>query len=153
MPIVFYKGQPELKKFFGNYMMNGGQEIPAWNDKLAITDPPPGGNNAKIITEAGIIDTVTSMASKGARIEGVPNGQQFFDAIRAAAAGGGLYTVYVLKGVHTKPELHMSVGVAGTIYHLNVKRMGSDDARFSINSMSAGGQTWDDPDWTVNKKT
>jgi hypothetical protein len=143
MPLVFYNQQAELKKYFGNYLGDNN-----WNTAAVITDAPTGGPNDKILTEAGIRDTITSQASRFATVTGVADGQNFFNLIRAIAAGtNNDFTVYVLKGVHTKPELHLTVAFAGKLFHLNVKRTGSDDTRFSIHSMSEGTLLYDDPEW------
>ena len=53
---------------------------------------------------------------------------------------------------HGRPgKSTFSIGFAGKIFHLNVKRRGDDNTKFSITSMSEGGQTWDDPEWKVVK--
>ena len=143
MPLVFYNQQAELTKYFGNYLGNNN-----WNSAAVITDAPSGGPNDKILTEAGIIDTITNPASRFATVTGVTDGKNFFNLIRDVTAGTNTqFTVYVLKGVHTKPELHLTVALAGKLFHLNVKRMGSDDTRFSINSMSEGTILYEDPEW------
>lgn len=35
---------------------------------------------------------------------------------------------------------------------MNVRRQGSDNRKFSINSMSEGQRIYDDPEWTVQRK-
>jgi hypothetical protein len=83
----------------------------------------------------------------------VADGAKFFKLIiDIANETNKEYTLYILKGIHTKPQLHFSVGFAGKIYHLNIRRLGTDQTRFSIISMSEGGQTWDDPEWKVVRK-
>lgn len=143
--VVFYYDQAPLKDYFGSY--TGGNH---WNSQAAITDADQGGLNDFALTEAGILDTLTSKASTFASTDGVKDGAAFYKLILDIAKGVNKeYTLYVLKGIHTKPELHFSVGFAGQIFHLNVKRRGDDNKKFSIMSMSEGGQTWDDPEWKV----
>lgn len=137
-----------LKKYFESYTKGY-----RWNAPEAITDADKGGPNDFALTEEGILDTLKSKASSYASTDGVQDGKTFYKLINDIANGVNKeYTLYVLKGIHTKPELHFSVGFAGKIFHLNVKRRGDDNKKFSITSMSEGGQTWDDPEWKVVKK-
>lgn len=148
--VKFYYGNDEdLKAIYGSYM--GGNN---WNSPGAITDAPDGGPNDYIMTEEGILDTLKNRASSYAKTEGVKDGDRFFKIIVDLANGDNPNEIdlYILKGVHTKPELHFTVALFGQLYHLNVRRLGSDHTRFSIHSMSAGGQIRDDEQWTVVKK-
>lgn len=143
--VLFYYDQETLKEYFGSY--TGGNH---WNSKAAITDADKDGPNEFALTEEGILDTLKSKASKFASTDGVEDGKTFYKLIIDIANGvNDEYTLYVLKGIHTKPQLHFSIGFAGKIFHLNVKRRGDDNKKFAIMSMSEGGQTWDDPEWTV----
>ena len=143
----YYDRDATLKKYFGSYTQ--GHD---WNAPGAITDADKGGPNNFVLTEAGILDTLKNKASSYASTDGVPDGPAFFKLIIDIANGMNKeYTLYILKGIHTKPQLHFSVGFAGKIYHLNVKRLGTDPSKFSVSSMSEGGQTWNDPEWTVVK--
>lgn len=143
----YYDNNAELKKYFGTYTQ--GHD---WNAAAALTDLDTGGPNDFARTEAGILDTLKNPASAYATTTGVTDGAKFFKLIIDIANDKNQdFTLYILKGIHTKPELHFSVGLAGKIYHLNVKRLGSDNSRFSIRSMSEGTQTWDDPEWKVVK--
>jgi len=145
--IIFYDNQAPLRKYFSAY--TGGHN---WNAPEAITDADTGGPNQFALTEPGILDALKSKASSFATTEGVTDGKTFYKLILDIANGRNTeYTVYVLKGIHTKPALHFSIGFAGKIFHLNVKRRGDDHTKFSIASMSEGGQTWDDPEWKVVK--
>jgi hypothetical protein len=146
--VIFYYDQNPLKKYFGSYTKGHH-----WNAPEAITDADQGGPNDLALTEAGILDTLKSKASSVASTDGVSDGATFYKLILAIAKGENKeYTLYVLKGIHTKPELHFSIGFAGNIFHLNVKRRGDDNKKFSIHSMSDGKQLWDDPEWKVVKK-
>jgi|RhiMetdeSRZDD1v2_1073273.scaffolds.fasta_scaffold516487_1 hypothetical protein len=141
----YYDRNATFKKYFGSYTQ--GHD---WNAPGAITDEDKGGPNDFVLTEAGILDTLKNKASSYATTDGVTDGARFFKLIVDIANGVNTeYTLYILKGIHTKPQLHFSVGFAGKIYHLNVKRRGDDNKKFSITSMSEGGQTWDDPEWKV----
>ncbi|MEZ4867311.1 MAG: hypothetical protein R3C14_38660 [Caldilineaceae bacterium] len=145
--VFYYDNDATLKKYFGSYT-NGHD----WNAPGAITDADPDGPNDFALTEAGILDALQSKASAYAKTTGVADGDKFYQLILDIANGKNKeFTFYVLKGIHTKPQLHFSVGFAGKIYHLNVKRRGDDNKKFSISSMSEGGQTWDDPEWKVVK--
>lgn len=145
--VLFYYHQDPLKKYFESYTKGYH-----WNAPEAITDADKGGPNDFALTEEGILDTLKSKASSFASTDGVQDGKTFYKLIIDIANGVNKeYTLYVLKGIHTKPELHFSVGFAGKIFHLNVKRRGDDNKKFSIMSMSEGGQTWDDPEWKVVK--
>jgi len=146
--VIFYKDQDPLKKYFGFY--TGGHH---WSAPEAITDADQDGPNDFALTEEGILDTLKSKSSAYASTAGISDGATFYKLILDIANGVNKeYTVYVLKGIHTKPQLHFSIGFAGKIFHLNVKRRGDDNKKFSIMSMSEGGQTWDDPEWKVVKQ-
>ncbi len=143
MPLVFYNQQADLQKYFKGYL---GEHN--WNSAAVITDAPEGGPNEFSLTEAGILDTIGSRASAYASTDGVADGQNFYKIFRDVAAGTNKdYTVYILKGIHTKPELHFTAAMAGKLFHLNVQRLGSDNTRFSIKSMSEGDTLYEDPEW------
>jgi hypothetical protein len=144
----YYDKDVTLKKYFGSYTQ--GHD---WNAPGAITDADKQGPNDFVLKEEGILDTLKNKASAYATTDGVADGVKFFKLIIDIANGVNKdYTLYILKGIHSKPQLHFSVGFAGKIYHLNVKRRGDDRTKFSISSMSEGGQTWDDPEWKVVRK-
>jgi hypothetical protein len=144
----YYDKDATLKKYFGSYTQ--GHD---WNAPGAITDADKGGPNDFVLKEAGILDTMKNKASSFATTDGVADGAKFLKLIiDIANETNKEYTLYILKGIHTKPQLHFSVGFAGKIYHLNIRRLGTDQTRFSIISMSEGGQTWDDPEWKVVRK-
>jgi hypothetical protein len=147
MPLVFYKQQDELVPYFGQYL--GANN---WNSPAVITDAPQGGPNTFAMTEEGIIDTFMNKASQFAKTDKKKGENLFYDMIRQVVSGKQTeYTVYVLKGIHTKPEQHFTVALAGQLWHMNVERLGSDNTRFAIHTMSGGGKLYDDPEWTVKK--
>ncbi len=99
--VVFYYDQDPLKEYFSFY--TGGNH---WNSKAAITDADPGGPNKFALTEEGILDTLKNKASGYASTAGVNDGATFYKLILDIANGVNQeYTVYVLKGIHTKPQL------------------------------------------------
>src|SRR5689334_16942308 len=96
--VVFYYDQDPLKKYFSAY--TGGHH---WNAPAAITDADKGGPNDFALTEDGILDALKSKASSYATTEGVQDGKNFYDLINAIATGKNTeYTLYILKGIHTK---------------------------------------------------
>ena len=147
MPVVFYyHTDATLNVYFGEYTQ--GHD---WND-IPDEDAPSGGPNDYARTEDGIRDTLMSKASQFASTKGVTDGDKFYKLVYDVATGKNKdLTVYILKGIHRQPQDHLSIGFAGTIYHLNVQRRGDDNHKFSVKSMSEGGQTWNDPEWTVKK--
>jgi len=132
----YYDKDATLKKYFGSYTQ--GHD---WHAPAAITDADKGGPNDFVLKEEGILDTLKNKASSFATTDGVPDGARFFKLIVDIASGVNKdYTLYILKGIHTKPELHFSVGFAGKIYHLNVKRRGDDNKKFSIHPCRKGAR-------------
>ena len=88
-----------------------------------------------------------SKASSVAKTDGVTDGKTFYALFLDMVNGKNTdYTVYVLKGIHPEP-LHISIGFAGKLFHLNVGRLMADNTKFAIISMSEGTQLWDDPEW------
>jgi hypothetical protein len=152
MPVEFYYNQKELAQYYGEYTKGND-----WNAKAGLTDEPNDGPNAYTQKEEGILNTFKNSYHQGKKLSFVKTStpedkllaQLILDIANGSEDQKNKYTVYVLKGIHTKPELHFTVGFAGQLFHMNVKRLGADNSKFMIHSMSGGDKLKPDPEWKV----
>ena len=90
MPVMFYYDNNQtLRNFFGAYTR--GHD---WNQGAAVTDALPGGSNQFVLTEQGILETLTSKASQFATTTDVQDWARLYKLVYDIVTGKTLISQY-----------------------------------------------------------
>ncbi|MDX2152819.1 MAG: hypothetical protein SFV54_18900 [Bryobacteraceae bacterium] len=140
-----------------DYKCYSGYSSVAWNDASVIGGVGAVPSASKANTEAGILETVTCMASKfmlmdtKITVQSGGEGGKATDLLNLITAND--YSAVVVKGIHQASNPHLTIGFATQLYHLYVEggRAG-DREKFKVTSVSVGDTMKSDAEWTLVKK-